>query len=415
MPIATTTKTATVTTRRSFEIKEKRIVVSRIDELVSAGWSRRKASASMGIPFLYYSRWKKVIQKADDLIRSNAFVSYNATGTARRLHQGRKSILEPVKSTLQKFIFTIREQGVQVTNKMVEREASRLLPSFKNKTPRAKELSVFRFTKSIGLTQRSATHTAQKHFNETAGDAKDFIDMMRLKISGKNPDDILNMDQTPIPFSYHSGKTLDVKGTKTIHARASTADTKRVTLAATVTASGKMLPPFLVFKGQPNGRIATREFATYPSLGVYACQEKAWMDEVRMHQWIAKVLAPWKVERDANNPSPEPPLLILDAYRVHLMGSVVNRIQMLGIEVVHIPGGCTYLCQPIDVGINKPIKCGLRGLWEEWMVNGDGILEGKAKEPSRKLIAEWVVEVYNNIPAETGRNAWKKRGYEWIY
>ena len=96
-------------------------------------------------------------------------------------------------------------------------------------------------------------------------------------------------------------------------------------------------------------------------------------------------------------------------------GAYGPKIQLLGIEVQHIPGGCTYLCQPVDIGINKPIKCGLRGLWEEWMVNGDGILEGKAKEPSRKLIAEWVVEVYNNIPAETGRNAWKKRGYEWIY
>jgi hypothetical protein len=214
---------------------------------------------------------------------------------------------------------------------------------------------------------------------------------------------------------YYSSKTLEVKGKKTIHARASTTDTKRVTLAATVTASGKMLAPFLIFKGKPNGRIATREFATFPSEGEYACQDKAWMDEVRMHEWVAKVLKPWKNHRDANYPSAEPPLLILDAYRVHQMGSVVNRIQMMGIEVLHIPAGCTYLCQPIDVGINKPIKCGLRGKWESWMVNEEGIADGRAKEPSRKMIAEWLVEVYNNIPEEIGRNAWKKREYEWTY
>ena len=228
----------------------------------------------------------------------------------------------------------MREQGIHLTNRMVGREASRLLPAFRDKTTRAKELAVHRFTKSVGLTQRAATHTAQKHYTETEDDAKDFIAMMKTKVQGRNQDDILNMDQTPIPYSYHASKTLDVKGKKTIHARASTTDTKRVTLAATVTASGKMLPPFLIFKGKPNGRIAMREFSTYPVGGKYACQEKAWMNEEKMHEWIDVVLAPWKADRDENNMSGEPPLLILDAYRVHQMGSVVNRIQSIGIEVV---------------------------------------------------------------------------------
>ena len=59
---------------------------------------------------------------------------------------------------------------------------------------------------------------------------------------------ILIMEQTPISYSYHTSKMLDVKGVKTIHARASTMDTKHVTLTATVRARGKMLPPFHIFK-----------------------------------------------------------------------------------------------------------------------------------------------------------------------
>ena len=81
---------------------------------------------------------------------------------------------------------------------------------------------------------------------------------MRQKIIGMDPDDILNMDQTPIPYSYHSNRTLEKKGVKTIHVRSSTADTKRAMLAATVTASGKLLKPMLIFKGQANGRIECR-------------------------------------------------------------------------------------------------------------------------------------------------------------
>ncbi len=96
------------------------------------------------------------------------------------------------------------------------------------------------------------------------------------------------------------------------------------------------------------------------------------------------------------------------------MGSVVNRIQSLGIEVVHIPGGRTYLCPPIDVGINKPIKTRLREKWEEWMTEGGGIADGTAKEPTRKMVAEWLVEVYNSMPDGMVRNSWKKTGFEWV-
>jgi DDE superfamily endonuclease len=56
------------------------------------------------------------------------------------------------------------------------------------------------------------------------------------------------------------------------------------------------------------------------------------------------------------------PLLILDSYRCHMMSSVVHRIQDMGVEVIHIPSGCTSLCQPVDVGFNKPFKDRIRRL-----------------------------------------------------
>jgi hypothetical protein len=113
---------------------------------------------------------------------------------------------------------------------------------------------------------------------------------------------------------------------------------KRVTLAVAVTASGKLLPPFLIFKGQRHG--TAREFATCPGEGKYACQPKAWMDKAMMNEWIDVVLKPWKDDRDASNPSIQPPIIVLDAYHVHQMGLVVIRIQAMGIEVVHNSHPC---------------------------------------------------------------------------
>ena len=201
-----------------------------------------------------------------------------------------------------------------------------------------------------------------------------------------------------------------MKGKKTIHLCASTADTKRVTLASTVDASRKMLPPMLIFKGATNRRIANREFGTYPDHGHYGCQKKAWMDEEMMNLWIDLVLVLWKDSRKPDVVS----LLILDTYHVHMMGSIVNRIQSLGIKLHHIPGGCTWLCQPVDVEINRPIKMEMTEQWEKWMFDGGGIVDGVAKEPTRKLVAEWIIGTYRNISVETGKNAWKKTGYEWL-
>jgi len=113
-----------------------------------------------------------------------------------------------------------------------------------------------------------------------------------------------------------------------------------------------MLQPLLVFKGEPNGRIVKNEFATYPEGVTYACQRNAWMDETVMLTWVDEILAPYV----ANAPEGIVPLLFLDSYRCHIMNSVVQRIQDLGVEVQHIPGGCTALCQPVDVGVNKPLK-----------------------------------------------------------
>ena len=88
-------------------------------------------------------------------------------------------------------------------------------------------------------------------------------------------------------------------------------------------------------------------------------------------------VAPWKTAWDENRMGGSPSLLILDAYPIHQMGSVVNWIQSMGIEVVHIPVGCTYLYQPIDSAFNEPIKSRIQEKWEQWMTEGGGLLKAK--------------------------------------
>ena len=56
----------------------------------------------------------------------------------------------------------------------------------------------------------------------------------------------------------------------------------------------------------------------------------------------------------------------------------------------------------------------MRAKWEDWMTDGGGIVDGVAKEPSRKLMSEWLIDAYYGIPETVGRNSWLKTNYEWF-
>ena len=66
-------------------------------------------------------------------------------------------------------------------------------------------------------------------------------------------------------------------------------------------------------------------------------------------EWVDVILAPYVKMA----PPGIIPLLFLDSFKVHMLTSIVQKIQELGIQVEFIPPGCTGLLQPIDGGYNK--------------------------------------------------------------
>jgi hypothetical protein len=307
---------------------------------------------------------------------------------AKSTAKGPTSVLAPIENDLLKFIFGLREQGFAVSISAVVVQASRLKSEFQRKSSRAKYQSVRRWIRKHSFVHRMGTHESQQSPSKTAGLAQDYAQTIRPEIvqSNRHEDYILNMDQTHVPFTFNAKRTLESKKQCTIHIHKSTSNSKRVTCAMTVSASRCVLTPLLVFKGAPNGRIERNEFVAYPDDIVYACQDNAWMDERVMHLWIDKILKPYIDQA----PPGIVPLLLLDSYRCHMMKSTVNAIEDLGVEVKHIPGGCTSLCQPVDVGVNEPFKSRMRRLREEWMISA-GLHKGKIPPPNQKTYRRMVV------------------------
>jgi len=96
--------------------------------------SARQASLLIGVNQMYYTRFKRVIKKIDDVEHRDVFVPYKTNGLARKVHPGGKSFLNGVKEDLSHFVFETRQLGIQVSTRMVLQEAGHLLPDFRNKS-----------------------------------------------------------------------------------------------------------------------------------------------------------------------------------------------------------------------------------------------------------------------------------------
>ena len=102
-------------------------------------------------------------------------------------------------------------------------------------------------------------------------------------------------------------KVIDRRGKKTIHVRTTSSEKNRITATLCCTAAGKLLPPFIVFKGKT---MRPLKKVKIPPGVVCTTQKKVWMDEERMLEWINKVWLPYIQGK--------PALLCLDTFTGHL-------------------------------------------------------------------------------------------------
>jgi hypothetical protein len=126
-----------------------------------------------------------------------------------------------------------------------------------------------------------ATHVAQRPPEQVYEKAKGHLEVMVPIVNdiNRSPAFTLNMDQTPMWYAMTPKTTIEPRGSRTVNVRTATGDSKGVTVAVTITASGHLLPSMVVFKGSPTGLIARREIPTLPGGLLYRVNAKAWFNE----------------------------------------------------------------------------------------------------------------------------------------
>ena len=157
-----------------------------------------------------------------------------------------------MKEELIAWIFERRERGLVVSTLSIIIKACCLLPLMEQKLVLARYMVMRRFLKTHSIVYRMGTKVSQRPPSEVRQEAIKFQDFIRPMLQGADCDLrwIINMDQTPVFFPMHPKKTLEILGEKTVIIRTSTNNTRRATVALTITATaaGDQLVPMVVYK-----------------------------------------------------------------------------------------------------------------------------------------------------------------------
>ena len=117
---------------------------------------------------------------------------------------------------------------------------------------------------------------------------------------------------------------------------------------------------FVVLKIKANGNIDKQLPSIMPA-GMLSCkQSKAWCEERAMLKWYDSVWKPHIADYDGESG------LLLDNCKVHTVESLTERMSNDKTKLFLIPGNCTSVLQPCDVGINKPLNERLKKAVSDW-------------------------------------------------
>ena len=218
---------------------------------------------------------------------------------------------------------------------------------------------IYRWMKQRNLSHQRVTHQAQntQHCSDIMLDWVKYLDD-QIAMYNVPFDHVVNWDEKNVDFSTKSNYTLSECGSRTVSIR-SAQSSQRATVMLGVSMCGEKLPPYVIFKGKDTARSRIRTEFTSNNMGynphhVYTVQDKAWMDEVKMLEFVDKVWKPF-TQRKAEK-SDCPFLVIMDVFSVHMMESVVRLLAECNTHVQYVPAGYTSKLQVMDVGVNAPFK-----------------------------------------------------------
>ena len=209
------------------------------------------------------------------------------------------------------------------------------------------------------LTKRFACNIKKKQAAISERTISQYISNLEKEVEGVPPSNILNYDETNLMDDPGNKKVLTKRGSK-YPERVLNTSKSSISLMYCGTASGSLLPPYVVYKAENlwdswciGGPKGTR----------YNRSKSGWFDVQCFHDWFFSIALPYIKKLNGKK------IMIGDNLSSHINKDVVNACQENEISFICLPPNSTHLTQPLDVAFFRSMKAKWRTLLTEWKRN----------------------------------------------
>lgn len=202
-----------------------------------------------------------------------------------------------------------------------------------------------------------------------------------------------NTDQTQGVYAPGDKMTWAASGSKQVPLHG--ADEKRAfTVLVSVVSNGTVLPMQAVYSGLTDRSCPSPKSPNYDNLvnGGFLLEESKtktyWSNQKTMRSFVDKILAPYfdseKVKLGL--PPTQKALWTIDVWSVHRSNEFRDWMHKKHPTIIidFVPGGCTGVAQPCDVGIQRPFKLSLKKSYHEDIVS-DVLAQMSDNAPTIKI------------------------------
>ena len=220
------------------------------------------------------------------------------------------------------------------------------------------------------------------------------------------PQLVLNWDQTAVRLVPYSEWTMEEQGTNKISIKGLN-DKREITALLTITLSGSILPPQLLYSGKTE---RCHPDCNFPSDWDIWHTENHWSNKSTILRYIENVLKPYleKKRQELELPDTHKALLIMDVFQAHRCEEVLQKLEECNVAVVFVPANCTDQLQPLDLSVNKPLKSSMRKCFVNWysarvaeQINSERLVSNininLAMSVVKILSANWFIESFDYI------------------
>jgi hypothetical protein len=208
--------------------------------------------------------------------------------------------------------------------------------------------------------------------------------------------------------------TVNERGANAVWVKCAGKTKERVTVMLLADSDGNKLDPFLVFKTRPSTKpkVAMENSAIRHGFG---CQLWRSMSSLQHGtQLYGNTAGWWNSEMSIQflyyhfgqrSNMHETVLLLWDDFSGHWREDVVIFARLLNVELMRVPAGYTYACQPADIAWNRPLKEHLRKRWIDYLlaqVRAAGPGVAFRLVPSKRAdVVQWVKSAWMSLTEAT--------------